>query len=98
MRALNLPVLLSQSISSEEKRKCSRNSSACSRPAAIRNPRRAGSLTHEELEDRRLGLAMGQIGLNHIELVKIGEQRSSSPVPFEPLSSKRSLRRPCRSP
>ena len=31
-------------------------------------------LAHEQLEDRRLGLAIGQIGLDHIELVEVGEE------------------------
>src|SRR5262249_13336813 len=36
-------------------------------------PRR--ELAHEELEDRGPGLPMIQIGLNHSELIEIGEQR-----------------------
>src|SRR5271166_619063 len=35
-----------------------------------------GQLAHEELEHRGLRVAMIQVGLHHVELVKIGEQRA----------------------
>ncbi len=34
----------------------------------------------EELEHRRSGLAMIQVGLNHVELIEIGEQRVRRPI------------------
>src|SRR5690242_1001688 len=30
--------------------------------------------THEEFEHRRVGVAMIQVGLNHVDLIKIGQQ------------------------
>ena len=35
---------------------------------------------NEKFEDRRLGLAMVQIGLDHVELVKVREQRAGQQV------------------
>src|SRR5262245_54576239 len=39
-----------------------------------------GKLTHEELKYGRFSLAMGEIGLNHIELIEIGKQRAPTRV------------------
>jgi hypothetical protein len=58
---------------------------------------------HEELEHRRSCLAMIQVGLHHVELVEIGEQRRrrvvhsapcnrDSPAPASPVNSRLSCR------
>lgn len=37
-------------------------------------PRRQAA--HEQFEHRRVGVAMIQIGLNHVDLIKVGQQRT----------------------
>ena len=39
-----------------------------------------GKPANEQLKDRRLSLAMGEISLNHIELIEIGKQRARTRV------------------
>ena len=71
----NRPLATSHASSSGEKRRVSRilerllESGRDQETASRRQP------AHEQLEHRGLGLAALEIGLQHVELVEIGEQR-----------------------
>ena len=43
-------------------------------PGRNEKPTPGRQLAHEEFEDRRLGFPMLQVGLDHVELVEVGEQ------------------------
>ena len=83
----------SQSISSAEKCRPSRKSSACSSPAATKKAAPGGKLANEELENRGLGLAVIQVRLDHVELVEIGQQRTRGVIHSDTLAQ-RNVRSP----
>ena len=73
---MNLPVPFSQSISSCVKAQLLEEIERLFEPSHHQEAAPFRQLAHEQLEDRRLGLAVGQIGLDHIELVQVGEERT----------------------
>ena len=66
----------SQSSSAALTRRLSRNSTTCASPAAMRKPRLERQLAHEELEGGRFRQAMGEIGLQHRQLIEVREQNA----------------------
>ena len=45
-------------------------------PGGEQKPAPRRQAAHEQLEHRRLGVAMIQIGLDHVDLIKVGQQRA----------------------
>ena len=66
--------------SASRKRAFSRNSDRLLQPRRHQETAPAGQLAHEELEHRGLRHAVLQIGLQHGELVEVGEQQAAAGV------------------